>query len=673
MNTPADWGLPSHITSWRPNQLEAVQWCAEVPGYGLLEAPTGSGKTGIAKALARDNMEIALARTKLLQETVYREHGFQILMGKGNYPCIHEDNRGNTAEDCLFEQPGECEHEGFCPYRRAVRMVMGTRAASVNYSFFLVTKAMWKKRERMFLDECHLLPDIVLEFVGVSINKDDILKWRLPRQPMDLLVDGALDVSGLNRPERGLRWLEEIQPVMEDRVEDLTGREDKAGKDLLRQAQRLLSKIERAITQIGANPVVWFMCGSPDGFYAKPLTAKYHFIELFGLDIPTILMSGTIGDFETLANELGIPEFQSYRVPSQFGPSRAPIYDLGAPKLSYKSSSEDLNVQADLIAAALKSVPSDWSGVIHTTKKQSAFDLADRLARKGLQERIWVTPQVGTNKQIIAWEEQKRRAKANKMPGQLAVAWSWTEGVDLREERICISAKCLTPDMVIASPERRSGTLSINQVQPGMKVYTLDSRLQLVTTKVKDAVLINWYDGLVFDWHRRGIKVTVSADHQMMVMIDGRWVKADMLDVPEITQVATWDRQSSGVTVREIRCSRQVKPRTYHGALWCVETEAGTILAGAMGQPHFLWMGNCPFGDLGAPYEKARFNFSHRFYLQRTAWDLQQQLGRTRRGEEDDYDTEDDMRGLVAIADGAYKKVQKYLSESFRESIVEAQ
>jgi hypothetical protein len=43
-------------------------------------------------------------------------------------------------------------------------------------------------------------------------------------------------------------------------------------------------------------------------------------------------------------------------------------------------------------------------------------------------------------------------------------------------------------------------------------------------------------------------------------------------------------------------------------------------------------------------------------------------LGRTRRGREQDYGEDN---GFVAIADGNWTRVKKYLSQSLREAIVE--
>ena len=77
-----------------------------------------------------------------------------------------------------------------------------------------------------------------------------------------------------------------------------------------------------------------------------------------------------------------------------------------------------------------------------------------------------------------------------------------------------------------------------------------------------------------------------------------------------------------------------------------------------------------PYPFLGSQYEVERRNYDGKFFLQRTAWQLQQGLGRTRRGRTQDYDTNGEVRGLVAIADGQWKYLRNYMSADLLESII---
>jgi len=77
-----------------------------------------------------------------------------------------------------------------------------------------------------------------------------------------------------------------------------------------------------------------------------------------------------------------------------------------------------------------------------------------------------------------------------------------------------------------------------------------------------------------------------------------------------------------------------------------------------------------PFPSLADRYEKARLEYDRKYYLQRTAYALEQSCGRTRRGRAEDYDIPGESRGLVAIVDNNYVQVQKYLSEDFRDALI---
>jgi len=110
--------------------------------------------------------------------------------------------------------------------------------------------------------------------------------------------------------------------------------------------------------------------------------------------------------------------------------------------------STDYDEQADIIKDMLLGVPRTWSGVFHCTSKVAARDLAQRLAQRGFSDRVWLTPEkqggryLGTDQQLQAWFEQRTRH-----PNSLCVAWSFWEGIDLLDERICVIAKVPFPNI----------------------------------------------------------------------------------------------------------------------------------------------------------------------------------------------------------------------------------
>lgn len=135
-------------------------------------------------------------------------------------------------------------------------------------------------------------------------------------------------------------------------------------------------------------------------------------------------------------------------------------------------------------------------------------------------------------------------------------------------------------------------------------------------------------------------------------MLSGR-MYLDRDDLPTEQSVAEWQQW-----------------RDYHG-----KRQSGQIVVSwRMGEGYdgleerICILAKTPFPNTGDLYEKRRMDYDTRFYLQRTAWAVEQALGRTRRGRVQDYG---DENGLVAVADGNWTRVRSFLSESFREAILQ--
>jgi Rad3-related DNA helicase len=387
----------------------------------------------------------------------------------------------------------------------------------------------------LYCDEAHNISEIVLDWVGVTITAKDREEWDLPEFPeLDSTSGGGILIHhGPDPIEIAILWLEKAFAIMAIHCEKLEIASSASAKqrEAYTKADRLCRKLDNVLVSIDQCNDDWFILagkqarmyrGKPEpGFICRPLTAKHHApIYFTGGGFKTVMMSATIGNPKAFGGELGLKHWQFRAVPNQWSPEQRRVLLLDVPKLGHTSKEIDYQRQADAIANAIKQVNPAWSGFVHITRKREASLLAERLARRGLQNRVWVPPgadgrYVATDKQLAAWEDRKKR-----VAGSVCIAWSMWEGIDGLDEKICIVAKI-------------------------------------------------------------------------------------------------------------------------------------------------------PFGSLGDPYERARLQYSGKMYLQRAAWQLEQGLGRTRRGREQDYDTPDEQRGLVAIADGNWKRVQKYLSQSMRESLLD--
>lgn len=534
IESPSVYNLPH--PEWRTHQLETVKWVTAHPYEIMLcEQPTGSGKSAVAAAQSVNKRTVILVHTKNLQLAYGEIYDAHIIMGKSNYPCGHMDAQpGATANECIYADSStsmkRCQHYGKekCPYSVAKLKALVAPLVVANYAYWLVSRQFRNSDiELLVLDECHLLPKVITEWAGATINKYERIGWDL---------DGFPRISSANNfgMTSAKKWMRQSEARMRETHKDLKMAVEDGQKESkeLRACERLWYKIAATNQALDHCPEGWYLKSGPGkcfyrgrpvpGIVVKPLTSRYNFHRLFGGDYGILLMSATIGDFDSFAKELGIGLYEGRKVPNRYPPEARPVYVLKVPKLMYQSPVSTYQVQADRIAQAIGACPDTWSGLIHVTRKTAAPELKQKLIAKGIPEgRLWIPPtkntrgkNFGTQEQADMWDLYR---DAN--PGAIAIVWQFHQGYDGTEEKINILAKV-------------------------------------------------------------------------------------------------------------------------------------------------------PYASLADEFEKAKLRYNHRLYALEAAWGFMQILGRTRRGRPEDYDLNGEKRGLVAVADGAWKKIKSYLSDDIKESLV---
>lgn len=469
------YGLP-HATL-RPHQAETIQWLLSPKKNALVvNAPTGSGKTSFAAAVASRQRVVALVKTKNLQTENYGgSYSFDVLYGRGNYECVHpEASSYATAAECMYQGAMyECEYAGECPYLVAKGYASSSFRASLNYAYWLAARWPAEKLAAaegyLFCDEAHQLSDVVLDHTSVMMTMAERLEWDLPAFPV---VRGRATEAEIEACCDWLRQAEcvlvaaarKLAPQGADGDEEERGPDDPKAEKLnevtmrrLRKCRSLIAKVGTVYEALRANPTDWFircgpgaratLAGREPAFIARPLTARYHFPHFFLDDAwKTVMMSATIGDPATFAEELGLDDYDYRDIPNAWAPVQRPVRVLDAPPMGYKTREDEtvLNKQAKVIADAINECPRDWTGIIHVTRKTEAVALAGRLAQHGIPAwRLWTpNPTAGTEKSIADWKREKQRTS-----GALAVTWNMVEGYDGREEKICIVAKTPFPSL----------------------------------------------------------------------------------------------------------------------------------------------------------------------------------------------------------------------------------
>lgn len=427
----------------REHQAETYQKLVESKRkYIITEAPTGSGKSAYAAQAGNDSYRtMALVRTKSLQEQYSRSYDFKVVKGKGSYACLH--NFVPTCDMCQLDDK-EAKNECLltCPYPDAVHSMLRSNLASLNYSKYLTEirpKGLVEQYDTnlLFLDEAHQLSDIVIDWSGCTIPWNDYLKGFIepdeivPELPQAIGVGMAVD------------WLGSLAVSLENN-EPYRPRKNPTQEQVKawRRWDSLKRKVDNTLELVDQGTDLWYAQSDENvGFKLKPLTARFHFKDLFSAP-KVVMMSATIGNHSAFLAELGIREdYESIIVPNVWpGPMR-PILDLDVPPITAKSSEADLQEHARVIGQTINDCPGDWNGLVHVPSKKMAWDLGNRLKR--LTKRpVWIPQgEMGTEQAISQWLEFEQRRK-----GAVACTWQFMEGVDLPNLNINITARVPYPD-----------------------------------------------------------------------------------------------------------------------------------------------------------------------------------------------------------------------------------
>ena len=136
--TPRELDVPHD--EWRPNQYESVEWIDKLADAGesvaLLQAKTGSGKTGVGKGVR--GPVTALMSTKPLLDQ-YTEYGFEKLFGMASYPCaLAVKDLGIMADSCVHTANMKgCPTAHECEYLIQRELLKASGHQALTYAYFL--------------------------------------------------------------------------------------------------------------------------------------------------------------------------------------------------------------------------------------------------------------------------------------------------------------------------------------------------------------------------------------------------------------------------------------------------------------------------------------------------------------------------------------------------------
>lgn len=440
---------------FRDGQREALAEVTDAFASGhrivVLEAPTGSGKSAIAVALAREAASAyLLTAQKLLQDQYLRDfRDLALMKGRSNYDCLVAPTHAAAAPCIVGRTFPECDD---CPYFRAKDVALAADRTVMNYPYFLAETNYaggFGPRELLVIDEAHNLEKALMNFVEVRLSDADLarvgLSDRLPQGDDPLgLIDAALDLlpSFMERLRTLHATLESLPPTADGVADALRAKRwiDGAVAGLALLAESTDAGEADWVVESGRDASGRRMAFRPVDVaaFAEPLLLR------FGERV--LLMSATILDAPTYLASLGIEpdEVAVVRAPSTFPVERRPIRLMPVARLTRHHLENDLPRLADAVVELMHRHPVE-KGVIHAHSYRIARAIEERIPSE-LKSRLRSHVDASGRDAALA-------AHLDDDGPTVLLTPSMTEGIDLVEDAARWQAICKVPWPYLGDPQ----------------------------------------------------------------------------------------------------------------------------------------------------------------------------------------------------------------------------
>jgi Rad3-related DNA helicase len=438
---PRKLGIPHE--KWRPSQRDAINKASIMHSNGggvlVIEAPTGVGKSGIPTGLAgssefggTDEDVLVLVHNHGLLKQYRDEYGFDIIMGKQEYPCILESKVDNwkatygitpTVADCHFPNNEMCPVGNRCPYTLARNTALQSNRMACTYRYAGLSEQVRQRSGIIVMDEAHDCYEELLAMSQLVIDESVLAEHKFPKFPLiDFGVGGKGDLlDGQNRAIV-LDWLAKCMSKIS--VTDLFSMVTPSGA----KNQRLFEKLSGAIKLLISDQILFYRCSTPQESFdwrfdkrnrpgiqmqIRSVDVSELAKSLMGGKSMTVMMSATIGDPKPLMGQIGITNFQYHNYPHPTPKENRPVFDLGMPGLTKRNIDDRPSLykeQANRIADFIESLDPSWRGIVLTTSNYKITQLR-RFLKERLPSRVIEPTETNSSGQLASFINDSKASR----------------------------------------------------------------------------------------------------------------------------------------------------------------------------------------------------------------------------------------------------------------------
>ncbi len=410
--------------SFRGHQRESLEAVSDAFEQGndvvLLRAPTGSGKSLLARAIMGCARHVADADGADLTGAYYTTPqvsqldaveaddllpDLAVVRGKSNYGCILPDE--DTTVDrapCSRDRNFDCDVQHKCPYYSDRAIAENRRFAAMTLAYFMRTAGSdaFGPRDVVVIDEAHGLAEWAEMYATIELNRHTVPVWDDVSLPEIDDLGTAADVA------------ESIAAACEDRLETLRRQNsltpgEARERDLLTERIGELHWFAEDARDLD-SATEWLVEQDGQGLAFKPMNpARYLQHTVWDRGSTFALLSATILDKTAFCRSVGLdPETVALvDVPHTFPVENRQLFDVTQGKMTYQHRDETIPEVARLVVRLMAKHP-DEKGIIHAHSYGIQEQLATRLDEMGVGPRVRRHARNDRDEALQAWLESDR-------------------------------------------------------------------------------------------------------------------------------------------------------------------------------------------------------------------------------------------------------------------------
>jgi Rad3-related DNA helicase len=408
--------------SYRGRQRDALERIRAAFASGnrivLVRAPTGSGKSLLARAIAgcaRTVDDAAPAEPTGAYYTTPQVSqlddvagddllsDLNIVRGKNNYTCILPSERSTPVDraPCVREPGYDCSVRHRCPYFADRDLAAQQPIAAMTLAYFMQTAGseVFRQRDVCVIDEAHGLAEWAEMYATIELDASTVPVWADVSVPA---IDGVEDAAA---------FADALRQACVRRKDALLGRELDADEVAERDA------LQERISELGwflddyrdsAGGTTWLVDqpGEDGGLTIKPLEPERYLAHtVWDRASHFALLSATILNREAFCRQVGLDpaEVALVDVEHTFPVEHRPLYDVTCGKMTYEHRDRTIPKLARTLVRLLAK-HDDEKGLVHCHSYAIRTQLAEELRAHGVGDRLWVHGRDDRDATLSAWK-----------------------------------------------------------------------------------------------------------------------------------------------------------------------------------------------------------------------------------------------------------------------------